>query len=403
MRSSLVVALLGLTACGDPTGLLVEVTSPDLTVPEDIDALQFVAVSSAGRSVDETFPIDDGWPQSLTILPSSPDDVRITITVTGWKNGVAVVRRFVHASFQRGRTHRVELVITRACLRVLCESGVNCVNGRCTDESEDGGVDGGVTVDASTVDASTADASTAVDGGADGGTVDDAGSALDAGRVDGGGSPDAGLEDAGVEPEADAGTDAGAGPIRCIVSSCKGRVVISEFRTGAPGAALNEFVELYNRGSLPVDLEGVDLRYRSRGGIESRRLLISGSTVVPPGGFLLLGGRDFDGTPDIPDRWASGFADAGGTILLDAGGTVPIDLVAWGDASSSNAETAPIAGTCETSCERKARASSTASSMSAGGIDEYAGNGHDSDDNSADFVQRTIAEPQGLSSPVEMP
>ncbi len=41
--------------------------------------------------------------------------------------------------------------------------------------------------------------------------------------------------------------------------------------------------------------------------------------------------------------------------------------------------------------------------MAAGGADELKGNGHDTNNNAADFVTRTMRDPQNASSPTEMP
>ncbi|MDH5493898.1 MAG: hypothetical protein OEY14_18250, partial [Myxococcales bacterium] len=95
----------------------------------------------------------------------------------------------------------------------------------------------------------------------------------------------------------------------------------------------------------------------------------------------------------------------GSVVIQTAGGTI-LDLFAWGTALPANSETAPfapLADPCASlSCERKALALSTAATMSAGGADELSGNGHDSGDNAADFVQ-VISSPQNLLSPPEFP
>jgi hypothetical protein len=41
--------------------------------------------------------------------------------------------------------------------------------------------------------------------------------------------------------------------------------------------------------------------------------------------------------------------------------------------------------------------------MAAGGADEAAGNGQDSNDNAADFVLRTVRQPQNSKSAAETP
>ncbi|HJL14821.1 MAG TPA: lamin tail domain-containing protein [Sandaracinaceae bacterium LLY-WYZ-13_1] len=377
-RLSVVITVVWLLGCGDATGILVDVRSPDLSVPDDVDALRFEAVADSGRTIDRTFALSGAFPHSLTLVPSDEGDTDVTLSVSGLREGEVVVRRVVRSAFQRGSTRRIEVILSRQCLGVICPDGVDCVAGRCEEPPPlDGGVDAGM--DGGTLDAGP---------GVDAGPGEDAGPAEDAGT------------DAGTEP--DAGTDAGDGTFRCDGETCRGLIVISELRTRGPDGATDEFVELYNRSGLDVNVQGLDLRYRSSSGTEAGRATVSSRTVIPAGGFLLFGSSGFSGpTPDVPDHWSSGFADGGGSVLIVAGGEV-IDLVGWGSAVTPNVEGSAIAPDCEISCERKARATSTAASMSSGGADEDDGNGFDSDVNAADFVRRSSAEPQGLSSPLEM-
>lgn len=55
------------------------------------------------------------------------------------------------------------------------------------------------------------------------------------------------------------------------------------------------------------------------------------------------------------------------------------------------------------SIERKALSTSTASTMLIGGADEFKGNSYDTNNNSTDFILRTISQPQNSSSPTETP
>lgn len=382
-----------LAGCADVTSLMVEVTSSDLAVPADVDELRFEVRSATGRSVDRRFAIDGPWPHSLAVLPASSADGAVVLTVTGLSGGAPVVRRVIETAFIAGLERKVEVRLERACLGVQCADGVDCVAGACVAGGSDGGVDAGVEP---------------TDGGSDAG-VDagrDAG-ATDGGRPDDGGSTDGGLDGGPT----DAGPIDGGGPLPCASAACPIR--ISEFATrgpagdGAPsGDASNEFVEIYNPSSSAYSLDGVELYYHSSGGTASRRVTITGDASIAPHGFFLLASRDYTGVaPDFSERWATGFADGGGSLELRAGGE-RVDLVGWGTATV--AEGSPFtpaistsAGTAGASYERKAHASSTSASMAIGGADETAGNGYDSDDNATDIVIRTTRQPQNSSSPAE--
>ncbi|MDH5491755.1 MAG: hypothetical protein OEY14_07370, partial [Myxococcales bacterium] len=140
MRACLALLLLSsVLGCGDATGVLVEVRS-DLSVPAELDALHFVVTSDAGRSIDETYAIDSAWPHSLTIVPGSDREVRLTITVTGLKGGEFRVRRVIEARFERGRTRVVEVELPRDCLMVRCANGIDCARGICVSGASDGGL-----------------------------------------------------------------------------------------------------------------------------------------------------------------------------------------------------------------------------------------------------------------------
>ena len=389
-----------LAGCADQTSLMVEVTSSDLVVPDDVDELRFEVRSATGRSIDRRFSISGAWPHSLAVLPASSSDGAVVLTVTGLSGGAPVVRRVLETAFVSGLERRVEVRLERACLGVQCGEGVDCVAGVCGGGVSDGGVDGGMEIRDGGVDGGASDAGTDDAGAADGGRSD--GGAMDGGSIDGGsidGGHDGGRAD-------DAGSTDGGGdtPLPCTSAACPIR--ISELATRGPASALDEFVELYNPSSSAYSLDGVELYYASSSGVASRRLPLTSAAIIAPRGFFLLAAEDFAGpTPDLSERWTQGFADAGGSVELRAGGE-RVDLIGWGTATV--AEGSPItpaisssAGTAGASYERKARASSTAASMASGGADATAGNGHDSGDNASDVVIRTTRQPQNGSSPAE--
>lgn len=65
-RASLVLLALAFVGCADRTALLVEVSSPDLAIPGDIDSLTIRARTPRGAMFDQTFDVNMGWPHSIT-------------------------------------------------------------------------------------------------------------------------------------------------------------------------------------------------------------------------------------------------------------------------------------------------------------------------------------------------
>lgn len=80
-------------------------------------------------------------------------------------------------------------------------------------------------------------------------------------------------------------------------------LVVSQFQVAGGGGtpANDEFVELHNISSDPVDLNGHRLVYRSSSGTNDVQLLAwSTSTMIPAGGYYLVANTSYDGsvTPD---------------------------------------------------------------------------------------------------------
>jgi hypothetical protein len=393
-RALPLLALLAVACAPDRTAILVEVTSSDLAAPDDVDALRFAAVSEYGGRIDRSFPISSTWPQSLTIVPPEAERMgRITITVTGTHGADFVVRRVVEAAFEPGTTRRVSVDLSAACRGVMCADGVDCRAGSCVGVSGDAGVDGGA--DGGTIPEDAGDDAQVVteDAGADA-SAGDAGT--DGGPLDGG-PRDGGPLDAGT-------VDAGS-VFRCVDEACIGRVLISEVAPRSATSASDEFVELYNPGTVPIDVGGVALRYVSMSGAsESGRGAIASGTIIAPHGYLLLVSSGYTGMPagdGVVPAWTTGLADSG-SVLLRTPTSHDVDIFGWGGSMRSETTSfATAASASAPSFERKARATSTEMTMSVGGADALAGNAYDSGNNASDFVSRGARDPQSAASPTE--
>jgi hypothetical protein len=147
----------------------------------------------------------------------------------------------------------------------------------------------------------------------------------------------------------------------------------------------------------------------------TRATLPTGATI-PAHGFYLVsspaGATSYTGpAANLQTASAMGLAATDGHVrLLLPGGTsatlatspLVSDLVGYG-AAANVPETAPAplpTWSSGQSLERKASATSTATSMSTG-ADALKGNGLDTNDNATDFVVRPTRQPQSTNSPAE--
>ncbi|HTK36914.1 MAG TPA: DNA/RNA non-specific endonuclease [Pyrinomonadaceae bacterium] len=120
-------------------------------------------------------------------------------------------------------------------------------------------------------------------------------------------------------------------------------LVISQFQAGG-GTANDEFVELHNISSSPVDLNGYRVVYRSSSGTNDVGPFAtwSTSTIIPAGGYYLIASTSYDGgvTPDATYDpsvcLCSMSATAGGLAIRNGAQNtgVIIDAVGWGAATN---------------------------------------------------------------------
>ncbi len=165
-------------------------------------------------------------------------------------------------------------------------------------------------------------------------------------------------------------------------------ILISEVQVRGALSPSDEFIELYNAGDAPFDLNGHRLLYRTAAGTtDLPRYEWRASTIVPPYHHYLLvreGADGYDGPVVGNATFSQGIGDDGGLALVDPAGRI-VDAVGWGSASNIFVEGAPAPRPGpEQSIERLP-----------GG---NAGNGVDTNHNASDFVLRPIPEPQNLAS-----
>lgn len=191
-----------------------------------------------------------------------------------------------------------------------------------------------------------------------------------------------GSEEGSIEIDYDAVT--GIASIACKIASGPptdpALLKINEFSVGTEGALGDEFVEIVNVGGSTADLSGWKLVYRSSAGTTDSSLgTLPDGTTLAPGAFFLFGGAGYAGSHPADRSFSTGLASAaGGVGLRDASGAL-VDSVGWGTATNAFVETAAAA----------APAITAAPGTSAARFPD----GHDTNDNSADFAADDAPSP----------
>jgi lamin tail-like protein/collagen triple helix repeat protein len=161
-----------------------------------------------------------------------------------------------------------------------------------------------------------------------------------------------------------------------------GRLVINEFSTGVRNASANEFVELVNGGAAPTDAAGYKLVYRSaNGGSDVVLATIPAGTTIAAGGFYLFAGSGYTGLAPANQMFSTGLASTGGGLgVRDPSGDL-VDSVGYGSTTNAFVETSA--------------APAPPTTANPGSSDVRLPDGHDTNDNSADFTVSSAPSPLG--------
>src|SRR5687768_5196564 len=115
-------------------------------------------------------------------------------------------------------------------------------------------------------------------------------------------------------------------------------VVISEFRTRGPNGAADEFVELYNLSTAPVNIGGWRINGSNASAFVGPRATIPAGVSIPARGHYLItnssaSGGPYSGSVVGDQTFTTGITDDGGIALLDAASTI-IDQVGMSSGSA---------------------------------------------------------------------
>ncbi len=164
--------------------------------------------------------------------------------------------------------------------------------------------------------------------------------------------------------------------------------MISEFRTRGPVGGNDEFVELYNVSTAPVNIGGWKIRGSNSSGTVSTRATVPAGTMLGPGCHFLAtnsAASGYSGTVPGNVTYGTGITDDGGIALTLADDSI-VDQVGMsaGSAFGEGTRLAQLATNVDRGYERRP-----------GGL---AGSGTDTDNNSADLQVLMPSDPQNLAS-----
>ena len=153
---------------------------------------------------------------------------------------------------------------------------------------------------------------------------------------------------------------------------------MNEVQTGGSSGS-DEFIELYNPCSNPINLTGATVVYRAATNSTSKddTTLAKPTQSIAAGGYFLIAGTAYSGsgTPDMTYT-VGGLSATGGAVGLRAPGGALLDSVGWGSANNPFVEKA------------------TANNPAAGHSIARIPNGTDTNDNSADFSEQSSPTPR---------
>lgn len=176
----------------------------------------------------------------------------------------------------------------------------------------------------------------------------------------------------------------------------------------------NDFIELYNPSDQDFSLDGWSVQYSAAESEVWRAIELSGN-IKSYGYYLLKLSQGAGGEADLTEFDLESninlSASAGKVALVNSIEPIfssldetVVDYVSYGKTNDAENRSGVFIGSVGniSSLERKSFVNSNNLLMEAGGEQEFGGNGWDTDNNSRDFIIRTMPEPQFSSSLIEI-
>jgi len=163
---------------------------------------------------------------------------------------------------------------------------------------------------------------------------------------------------------------------------------ISQFRVRGPAGGNDEFIELFNGGSQPLDLSGYKFNASNTSGTTGTRLTLPSGAAIAPGCYLLLtnsASSGYSGSVAGDYKYSTGVTDDGGLAILDANGQI-VDQVGLSAGSAYKAG-APLASLGTSNADKGYGRKATAANLP-----------QNTGDNSADFVVVSPTSPHNSAS-----
>src|SRR4029079_19187349 len=110
-------------------------------------------------------------------------------------------------------------------------------------------------------------------------------------------------------------------PMVVSLNAISTTVVISEFRVRGPSGGNDEFVELHNLSSSPVNIGGWKIKGSNNAGTNSTRATVPAGVVLSPGCFFLAtnsAAGGYSGAVPGHTTYATGITDDGGIAVTTA-------------------------------------------------------------------------------------
>ena len=164
---------------------------------------------------------------------------------------------------------------------------------------------------------------------------------------------------------------------------------LTQFRVRGPAGGNDEFIEVQNTGTAPLDLSGYKLNASNASGTTGTRFTFPAGATIAPGCFALLANTAASGysgsvTPDF--KYSTGITDDGGLALLNTSGTV-VDQVGLSAGSAYKLGT-PLASLGSSNADQ-----GYGRKTNAGGFPQT------TNDNASDWVKIAPTAPRNSASP----